>query len=198
MALKKEIKPWLKEVGLTWEQIDALWEELCEPYEDNEYLCHKAGLLKRCGKSWNTLSLHEIKKIPTLKETLIKKFEEEKKAKEQEIKAAKKKEEADKYYSEHFEEIMVQKIDKGEPLTEREIKAVCFEMHQIEETVHDSGRWTSFVSTVVEMCGRKFCVDWQRGLTEMQENVFYDQPYEVKEHTYEKTITVTEWVKVNK
>ena len=34
----------------------------------------------------------------------------------------------------------------------------------------------------------------KRGLTEYQENAFYEQPYEVEKRTYEKTITVTEWI----
>lgn len=34
---------------------------------------------------------------------------------------------------------------------------------------------------------------WENGLTENQENEYYDQPTEVKKVTTEKTITVTEW-----
>jgi hypothetical protein len=41
-------------------------------------------------------------------------------------------------------------------------------------------------------------VEWEEGLTENQENEFYNQPYEVEKKTYEKTITVTEWVSKNK
>ena len=35
-----------------------------------------------------------------------------------------------------------------------------------------------------------------RGLTECQENEFEDQPVEVRKHTYEKTIEVTEWIPI--
>lgn len=35
-----------------------------------------------------------------------------------------------------------------------------------------------------------------RGLTECQENDFEDQPVEVRKHTYEKIIEVTEWIPI--
>ena len=30
MAYKKDIKPWLKENGYTWRDMDRFWEECCE------------------------------------------------------------------------------------------------------------------------------------------------------------------------
>ena len=37
--------------------------------------------------------------------------------------------------------------------------------------------------------------DWEEGLTELQENEFYDQPYFVEPK--EETIVVTRWEKIN-
>lgn len=96
-----------------------------------------------------------------------------------------------------FEEHMVSKIDRKIDLTKDEIiKLVCeYEIYQKEGEEH---RWDIEMFTVVELCGRTFGIDWRRGLTEDQEDSFMYQPYEVKEHTYQKTITITEWMKLKK
>lgn len=86
---------------------------------------------------------------------------------------------------------MVAKIDSGEILTEEELSDLrCYE---IERKEGERSRWTMQVFSIIEMCGKYFMLNWDEGLTEMQENEFYKQPYEVKSHMYEKTITVTEW-----
>lgn len=66
----------------------------------------------------------------------------------------------------------------------------CYEVDCVSGECH---RWTQSVKSIVELCGRYFAIDWDRGLTEMQENYFYNQPYEVKK--IEKMVKVTEWVK---
>ena len=54
------------------------------------------------------------------------------------------------------------------------------------------------MSTVFEVKGRFFNIDWERGLTECQENEFYEQPYEVVGECHEKTIVVTNWIPVDR
>lgn len=189
MAYKKEIKPWLKENGYTWEDLNRIWDECCE-------VNWKCAAIKKSGKSWNDLTMHQIQQLPTLKDTTllhIKNKEEEEKLKAE---AKQKAEEEEQYYWEHFEEIMVSKIDSGESLTDSELRTVVFETEEIERNTGENRRWSRSVESIVEMCGRFFCVDWEEGLTECQENEFYNQPYEVKKITYEKTITVTEWNKI--
>lgn len=190
MAYKKDIKPWLKENNHTWEDMDKFWEECCE-------VNWKCKMIKKSGKSWNDMTMYQIQQLPTLKETTlnqIKQKEDEEKAK---VEAEKKTKEEQDYYREHFNEIIVNKIDSGEKLTEKEIETVVFETNEIEHNEGESLRWTRSIKTIVEMCGRYFCVNWDKGLTECQENDFYHQPYEVKKCTYEKTITVTEWSKIS-
>ena len=101
----------------------------------------------------------------------------------------------EEYYRKHFDELMVEKIDKKEDLTEKELKALVFECEEVDRTYGENRRWTRGVQSVVKLCGRYFLVYWDEGLTECQDNEFYDQPYEVEKKTYEKTVTVNEWIK---
>lgn len=56
----------------------------------------------------------------------------------------------------------------------------------------------SHVALDGSLADRYFGIDWQRGLTEYQDDSFPYPPKEVKKHTYEKTVTVTEWIPVKK
>lgn len=92
-----------------------------------------------------------------------------------------------------FEEMIVNKIDNAEMLTERELRRV--RDYEIDEIIGESDRWTRSVETICELCGRYFALNWEEGLTEMQENEFHKQPYEVKK--VKKVVTVTEWISIN-
>lgn len=92
-------------------------------------------------------------------------------------------------YDNDFDEIMLRKIDSGEELTEYELD----ELRYGDRIKEDEGRWTRTVTSIFELCGRYFALEWEEGLTEMQENEFNNQPYEVEKVTYEKTITIIEW-----
>lgn len=60
-------------------------------------------------------------------------------------------------------------------LNESEQQDLLWESEQIEEDEHGSGRWTAYVSTVVRAKDGKFYrINWERGLTENQENIFED------------------------
>ena len=191
MAYKKEINPWLKESGYTWKQMDDFWDECCE-------VNWKCDMIKKSGKSWNDMTMYQIKQLPTLKETtseqLRKKEEEDNKLKEEE----QKKKDYDKYYFANFDEIMVDKIDKGEELTEKELKMMVFECKEVSLDEGENRRWSRTNTSIIELCGRFFSINWEEGLTENQDNEFYWQPFEVRKEEYEKTIIVTNWVKVNK
>lgn len=187
MAYKKDIKPWLKENNLTWEDVDSIWKDCCEVNETCKWI-------SKSGKTWSELSMHLIKQLPTLKQETLKQQkekEEAEKKKAEEERIAKEKEE---YYWSHFEELMIQKIDKREKLSEKELRILVQE-YEIESEWEENHRWTRSVCTIVKLDERYFAVNWEEGLTECQEDEFYEQPYEVEKKTYEKTITVTEWLK---
>lgn len=52
--------------------------------------------------------------------------------------------------------------------------------------------------TVVEVNGKLYAINWQRALTEYQENIFDNQPYECEITKKEITITKTIINKVKK
>lgn len=96
-----------------------------------------------------------------------------------------------------YDEELLRKIDNGEKLTRSELCDVIFE-YEVETEYGENRRWSRSVNTISEIGNRYFSIDWEEGLTECQENEYYDQPIEVEKKTYEKTITVTEWIPVNK
>lgn len=90
---------------------------------------------------------------------------------------------------------LVAKIDAGEQLTRGEIADMVFDdgLRYDEERGH-AGRWTQAMATYLRMRdGRFFCIEWEKGLTEYQENEYPCQPYEVVPHEVEKVVTERTW-----
>lgn len=180
MAYKKDIKPYLKETGYTWEDMDKFWEECVE-------VNWKCKMIADSGKSWSDLTMYQIKQLPTLKEKTLKqeqeKLEEEKRQADREKQAKEDKE----YYENHFEEIMLEKIDSGLDLTERELSRI--KEYSISTDYGDKDRWQRPVYDILKISDRYFSLTWYEGLTEYQEDTYLDQPVEVVPH---KVITITE------
>lgn len=89
------------------------------------------------------------------------------------------------YYADYDE--TVAKLKNGEKLNEREIATLAYDGCRVDEIEGDNGRWTQGVTTIIDIDGELWEIDWARGLTEYQENEFYDQPYRVKK--VEKKVT---------
>lgn len=85
---------------------------------------------------------------------------------------------------------LLNKIDNGIELSEKELKMLVWE-YEIDASYGENRRWSRSVTTIVQLGDRYFAIEWEEGLTEMQENEFYEQPYEVEKT--EKTVVVTEW-----
>lgn len=94
-------------------------------------------------------------------------------------------------YKYTWEQRMVQKLEKGEELSESEVEDLCYQLDKIYEEEGDEGRWERHMTTVVDLEGVHYAIDWSRGLTEGQENMFYEQPYKVKVIEKEVLTTVT-------
>lgn len=186
MAAQKEINQWLKESGLTKEQVNVMWKDL-----ESTNMVVKS--LIACGKSWEEMNMSAIKSIPTQKQKDLDSAKKKKDEEAEKIAKEKTEEERRKYYNEHFLEIMVSKIDAGENLTERELD----EFHSYGNDIEygENRRWNRTVTTEVEYKGRFFIIIWEEGLTECQENEFYNQPYEVEKVTETQTILVTKYIK---
>jgi len=90
---------------------------------------------------------------------------------------------------------LVKKIDAGEELTEQEMKFLIWGCNRVDEQRGSPRRWLQTVETVVEIDGRYFKIPWDRGLTELQEDEFWWQPFEVEKREYEKTVKVVEWIR---
>lgn len=100
---------------------------------------------------------------------------------------------------------IVNKLKHGEQLSEEEIDLIISEEvdgldNYIEEENGDT-RWYRLMSTFCKTDDdRWFCLPWKAGLTEHQENEFWEQPYEVKREIKEIVTKVNVWtpVKVGK
>ena len=107
----------------------------------------------------------------------------------------------EEWKEEHFEEYILGKIDKGEDLTEGEIKELVWE-YEVEREEGDSGRWTQSMTSYVKLLNRFFVIYWESGLTEYQENEYLNQPEEVERVEYDKLIPehyehIVEWRVLN-
>ena len=94
------------------------------------------------------------------------------------------------------EQEFLKRFDNGEEFDEEELREIVKEeIFDIVDTQLDNElhRWTRTVTTVFEVEGRLFALEWEQGLTEECEDEFYNQPYEVEKK--EKTVTVVEYVK---
>ena len=94
------------------------------------------------------------------------------------------------------EQEFLKRFDNGEEFDEEELREIVKEeIFDIVDTQLDNElhRWTRTVTTVFEIEGRLFALEWEQGLTEECEDEFYNQPYEVEKK--EKTVKVVEYVK---
>ena len=90
---------------------------------------------------------------------------------------------------------VIKKIELGLKLSRDELKYLAMDCEYVSEVL-DTGRWAEKVRTIAKVHDRFFALEWERGLTECQENEFWNQPCEVKPHKYEKMVTITEWIPV--
>lgn len=88
---------------------------------------------------------------------------------------------------------LLRKIQSGVRLQENEIRSLINEHDEVDEIEGEDHRWTRDVTTVVSLCGKYVAIDWQKGLTECQENEFLEQPYIVEKRERTVTKTKVEW-----
>lgn len=82
---------------------------------------------------------------------------------------------------------IIEKLYAGKTLDEYELKCLAYgdgdlgEYERVDEVGYDLGRWSQSMETIFKVGGDLWAIPWQRGLTECQENEFYDQPHRVIE-----------------
>ena len=81
-------------------------------------------------------------------------------------------------------EEIIEKLYAGELLSEQEIKKLLWTRKTVDEIEHGSGRWTENITTVLELKPDElWAIDWERGLTEYQEDYYEYQPRRVVRKT---------------
>lgn len=190
MATKQEIEKYLKENGYTRNDMQKF-------FDDSAEVNTTVRLIKESGHNWTNLHISQIELLPTLKETTLQKLAEiQEEEKQAEIEKAKKLDEEENYEN-NFCSIMSSKIENSKPLTEEELKRLA-EMSIEDIFSSDLERWHRWVSSIIKLGEKCYCIEWKQGLTEMQENEFPNQPYEVERHEQQITITKVEWLRVDK
>lgn len=94
-------------------------------------------------------------------------------------------------YKYTWEERIKMKLENGVKLEEDEIREMVFGLPEVYEEEGDEGRWERYMTTVVDLLGDHYAINWSRGLTESQDNYFYAQPYRVKVETKEVVVKKT-------
>lgn len=70
--------------------------------------------------------------------------------------------------------------------------------YEIVDTIYDDelNRWSRNVQTIIKYKNKYYSILWEEGLTEYQDNGFYEQPYEVIKKT--KVIEQDYWISPDK
>ena len=70
--------------------------------------------------------------------------------------------------------------------------------YEIIDTIYDDelNRWSRNVQTIIKYRNKYYSILWEEGLTEYQDNGFYEQPYEVIKKT--KVIEQDYWISPDK
>lgn len=80
------------------------------------------------------------------------------------------------------EDVIQMKLEDldGDPLDEEEIEYMINNLTLLYEEKGDIGRWNQPVTTVVDLNGQAYAIEWLQGLTERQEDQYDSEPYKVK------------------
>ena len=73
-----------------------------------------------------------------------------------------------------------EKLKKGIELNNKDMQEMLWQCPEIYEEEGEDSRWTRSMLTVVEFENDLYAIEWDKGLTEQQDDGFYIQPYKVK------------------
>lgn len=170
MNTKSKIKEFLSKHNQTDDGMKAIWDELAKISETANCI------YKSVEQNWQKIPLHLLEESLTAKEKILAKREEEERKKIEQQTNQQIKEQDTKYYEEHFEEIILKKIENKEWLTAEDVELLINnDDFYIETVVIDKYDWTELVNTIIKLGDKYYRVYWQRALTENQENFFEHQ-----------------------
>lgn len=97
------------------------------------------------------------------------------------------------YVDKYTEKEKIQmKLENGEELSKSEMKNMDNYFREVYREEGESRRWSKSVLSVFEVGDKKYALNWDEGLTENNENEYWEQPYlvklEEKEIVVKKTI----------
>lgn len=76
---------------------------------------------------------------------------------------------------------LLRMLDNEENLSDEDISYMLCNTETISEEVTERSRWYNETTTIVELKGRHFAIEWRSCLSETGENEYPNQPYEVEE-----------------
>lgn len=94
------------------------------------------------------------------------------------------------------EEEIIKKLETGEKFSEYELSYLLEYEVKDERDEYDERRWSMGTYSILAIGDKYYGLNWDRGLTEMQENYFYSQPVEVVRKEEVVTKTVVTWKEV--
>ena len=170
MNTKSKIKEFLNKYNQTDDGMKAIWDELAKISEPADCI------YKSVEQNWQKIPLHLLEESLTAKEKILAKREEEERKKIEQQTNQQIKEQSTRYYEEHFQEIILKKIENKEWLTAEDVELLINnDDFYIETVVIDKYDWTELVNTIIKLGDKYYRVYWQRALTENQENFFEHQ-----------------------
>lgn len=89
----------------------------------------------------------------------------------------------------------LERYDKKEEFSESELEELEYFGEGIDRIEGANRRWTRTIKNIFKVEDRYFALEFEEGLTEMQDNVYNKQPYEVEKVCKEITTIVVEYVK---
>jgi hypothetical protein len=97
---------------------------------------------------------------------------------------------------EKFEAEVIRRIDSKESFGEDELSELLWRLEEVDRKQYDDDRWTRPISSILRIGERFFQLNWDKGLTEYQEDYFDEQPFEV--FCKEKVVVERDWVPVER
>lgn len=83
---------------------------------------------------------------------------------------------------------MFQKIKNGIDLSENELNELVY--YSVKDIEGEDRRWSRGVTSILDIDGETYILNWEKGLTEYQENEFYEQPVKVRIEKKTKVVTM--------
>lgn len=101
-------------------------------------------------------------------------------------------------YKYSWEERILKKLQSNEHLDEYEIREVTFSFPEVHREEGEDRRWSKSILSVLDIMGELYAIEWEQGLTENQDNQFYEQPYLVELKTEEVVVKTIKTIIIKK